>query len=118
MRISIKKLHLRTYIGFHDGEQEKKQDVYIHLKIDVPFDSSMSEDDISNIYNYKTITKHIISFVENGRFLLLEKLTDDIANLILEDRRVFSVEVEIEKPCALRFSKTVSITVQKNNIHE
>ncbi|QZT36003.1 FolB domain-containing protein [Halosquirtibacter xylanolyticus] len=118
MQIGIKKLHLRTYIGFHDGEQDKKQDVFIHLKINVPFHSSMSEDDISNIYNYKTITKQIINFVENRRFLLLEKLTDDVANLILEDHRVSFVEVEIEKPCALRFTESVSILVQKHSSHE
>ncbi|QZE13994.1 FolB domain-containing protein [Halosquirtibacter laminarini] len=113
MQIRIQKLHLRTYIGFNKEEQEKKQDIYVHIKIQVPFHEKLESDDVSSIYNYKSITKQVILFVEENRFLLLEKLTNNIADIVLSDSRVESVEVEVEKPFALRFADSVSVTIVK-----
>lgn len=118
MKIRIKKLHLRTYIGFNPEEKEKKQDVYIYVDINIPFLSSMQQEKIENIYNYKTITKKIIQYVENHHFLLLEKMTNDIADLVMKDEDVEEVTVEAEKPCALRFSEAVSVIIEKKRTHE
>ena len=65
--------------------------------------------------NYKTITKKIISTVENGRFLLLEKLVGDVLDICAEPAEVTKARVTVDKPHALRFADSVSLTMEYNN---
>lgn len=111
-RIRIKNLRLRTYIGCNDDEQRKRQDVVLNLRIDYDATAAARTDAVENALDYKAITKRIIALVEGNRFLLLEKLAHDILELVLDhDPAVRRVEVEADKPHALRFADSVSFTL-------
>ena len=86
--IRIKNLRLRTFIGIKEEEIA-----------------------INDALNYRTITKRIISHLENGRFSLLEKLTQDVLNIACEHHWVTYAEVEIDKLHALRYADSVSMTM-------
>jgi D-erythro-7,8-dihydroneopterin triphosphate epimerase len=109
--LKIKNLLLRCYIGFNPHEIGKKQDVLINIRIE--FDSSAEEktDNPEDALNYKTLSKEIIGRVENSRFNLLESLAKMVLDTVMENKRVFKTEVEIDKLHALRFSESVSITL-------
>ncbi len=94
-RIRVKDLRLRTYIGIKEEEINNKQDVLINLTILYPAVDAVQVNDIEHALNYRTITKAIIAHVEGNRFALLERLT----------------QVEVDKPHALRFAESVSITL-------
>ena len=66
---------------------------------------------MENALNYKTVTKAIIRLVEHNRFYLLEKLTSDILALAADHPWVSWAEVEVDKPHALRFSDSVSLSI-------
>ena len=72
-------------------------------------------DDIDDTVNYRTLCKSIISHVESGRPRLVERLVDELAAICLEDPRVEQVEITVEKPGALRFARSVGITVLRSN---
>lgn len=110
--INISNLRLRTYIGFNPEEREKLQDVVINLEIQYPAEKACSSDDVDNALDYKTVTKQIIERVENGRFLLLEKLVADVLELVAEHPWVEYAKVTIDKPHALRFADSVSLTLE------
>jgi len=115
-RIKIKNLLLRTYIGFNPEELINKQDVIINMEIETDIASEVLEsDEPVDILDYKTITKKVIAFVQEGQFKLLEVLTKKILDLLLEDKRVKQAKVEVDKPHALRFAKSVSLTMEGNN---
>ena len=61
--------------------------------------------------NYRTITKNIIQYVENNRFSLLEKLTQDVLDIARDHHWVTYAEVEIDKLHALRYADSVSMTL-------
>ncbi|WP_435103679.1 dihydroneopterin triphosphate 2'-epimerase [Arhodomonas sp. AD133] len=110
-RIRIKDLRLRTYIGFNDDEQRKRQDVVINVTVDYDAINAAHSDDVADALDYKALTKRIIAHVEDGRFLLLEKLAHDLLAIALEPPVVHRAEVEVDKPHALRFSDSVSLTM-------
>jgi D-erythro-7,8-dihydroneopterin triphosphate epimerase len=111
--IRIKKLLLRTYIGFNPEEIANKQDVVINLEIDVDIpEVVLLADEPTGIYNYKTITKQVIELVQDNRFKLLEVLTKNILDLILTDNRVKWARVEVDKPNSLRFAESVSFEME------
>lgn len=109
--IQIKNLRLRTYIGINEDEIVNKQDVVINITIQYPADRAVSFNHIDEALNYRTITKAVIAHVEENRFALLERLTREILDIIMTYEQVQVAQVEVDKPHALRFSDSVSITL-------
>jgi len=109
--IRIKNLRLRTFIGFNEEEMQKKQDVVINAVIKYDAIKAAENDNVDLAINYKVITKAVIKLVENNRFLLLKKLTHDILALCADHPWVKWAEVEVDKPHALRFADSVSLSI-------
>lgn len=110
--INIRNLRLRTLIGFNPDEKTKKQDVVLNIEIHYAIEDSVLQDQVDNALNYKTITKRVINHVEEGRFLLLEKLASDVLGICSDHPSVQSSSVTIDKPHALRFADSVSLTLK------
>jgi len=112
-RIKVKDLLLRTYIGFNPDELVNKQDVIINFEIETEISKqAMEADEPVDILDYKTITKKVIKLVQEGRFKLLEVLTQKILDLIMKDEKVQWARVEVDKPHALRFAESVSLSME------
>lgn len=110
-RINITNLRLRTYIGFNPEERTKQQDVVVNAEIHYRADPAFASDDEKDALNYKIITKRMISHIEQGRFNLLEKLAADLLAIATESEQVSFAEVRVDKPHALRFADSVSVTL-------
>ncbi|MCP3867808.1 MAG: dihydroneopterin triphosphate 2'-epimerase [Gammaproteobacteria bacterium] len=109
--IRVTNLRLRTYIGFNPEEKTKQQDVIINAEITYDARSAFVSDDEDDALNYKTITKRMIALVEGGKFHLLEKLTSDLLSIAMEPDQVREAKISVDKPHALRFAESVSITL-------
>jgi D-erythro-7,8-dihydroneopterin triphosphate epimerase len=110
-RIRVKDLRLRTYIGIKEDEILNKQDVLINLTVVYRATEAVQANDIDTALNYRTLTKAVIAHVESNRFSLLERLTQEILDLVMSRPGVDYAEVEVDKPHALRFAESVSITL-------
>ena len=110
--IKVKNLRLRTFIGFNPEEKAKKQDVVINIEISYHLVSEILDDHVEQALNYKTVTKRVISYVEEGRFLLLERLVADVLGICSDHPDVVYSRVTIDKPNALRFADSVSLSLE------
>ena len=110
-RIHIKNLRLRTFIGIKEEEILNQQDILINATILYPADDAVSVNQIEQALNYRTITKAMIRHVEENRFALLERLTHELLDIVMQHQQVHYAEVEVDKPHALRFAESVSITL-------
>ena len=113
-RIKITDLHLRAIIGINPDERKNLQDVLINIVLYVDSRPAAESDDISDSANYRTITKEIIKLVESSKFYLIEKLASEIATICLKSLQVETVSVNVQKPTALRFAKSVGITIERS----
>jgi dihydroneopterin aldolase/D-erythro-7,8-dihydroneopterin triphosphate epimerase len=112
-QIYIKDLLLRAIIGVTDEERRDRQDVLINLVLHVDTRPAGASDDIAQAVNYRTLTKRVIQLVETSQFYLVEKLAAEIAAICLDDPRVERVSVMVEKPGALRFARSVGVTLER-----
>lgn len=110
--INIKNLRLRTLIGFNPDEKVKKQDVVLNIEIKYAAGVAVLQDHIEDVLNYKLITKSIIQHVEQGQFLLLEKLVSDVLAICSDHPSIHYSRVTVDKPHALRFADSVSLTLE------
>lgn len=112
-RIEIKDLLLRAIIGVNADERHARQDVLINLTLFTDTRTAGRSDDLSETVDYRALTKRVIALVEASRYLLVEKLAAEVADLCLEASRVERVRVTVEKPGALRFARSVGVTIER-----
>ena len=110
-KILIKDLHLRCVIGVDEFERREKQDVTINIALWSDLTEAAGTDDIHKTVDYKEITKGIIKLVEGSEFRLVETLAEKIAESCLRHARIKKVRVTVEKPGALRFARSVGVSI-------
>lgn len=110
MLIRIKNLRSRTIVGINDWERKKFQDVILNIEIELDGTQVMESDDIEDTIDYKDLKKRILEEVEKSRFYLLDKLAGHVLKIIMENDRILQATVEVDKPHALRFADSVSVT--------
>ena len=96
----------------NEEERRDKQDVLINITLYTDHTAAIS-DDVADTVNDRTVAKQTIKLVEASQFFLVEKMALEIANLCLADPRVERAIVMVEKPGALRFARSVGVTVDR-----
>ncbi len=112
-RIEIKDLLLRGIIGVNDWEREAEQDILINITLTADLTRAGNTDSIDDTVNYRTLTKQIISHVENSQRFTVEALATDIVGICLAQDGVASARVRVEKPGALRFARSVGVEIER-----
>lgn len=112
-KILIKDLLLRGIIGLNDWEREKRQDILINVTLFTDLRAAGLSDDIGDTLNYRTITKRIIQYVEDGSaHYTVEALAAAVARIAI-DGGAPRVVVRVEKPGALRFAASVGVEIER-----
>ena len=111
--VYIRDLRIETIIGIYDWEREVKQTVSLDLEMAHDIRRAAETDDIVHALNYKSIAKRLISFIEKSEFLLVERMAEEVANIVREEFSVPWVRLRVSKPGALRRSKDVGILIER-----
>ncbi len=110
-KIYIRDLSIRCIIGVNQDERTEKQDVIINVILFTDTRRAGQTDDLEDSVDYKKVKKTILALVENSEFLLIEKLADEIAKVCLDNSKVQKVNVTVDKPGALRYTRSVAVKI-------
>lgn len=110
-KVFIKDLEIETIIGIFGWEREVKQIVRISLEMEFDISKAGKTDKIEDALDYKKIGKSIIRLVEDSSFFLVEKLAEEIAKLVLKNKEIENLKLILEKPGAMRGSKSVGVEI-------
>ena len=116
--IFIKDLQLKTFIGIHDFEKDKKQRILINIELEVEENFKNLGDDIEKVVSYEHIVNDIKKLVKLGHVGLLETLAEQISMICFNDERVLIAKIKIEKLDVFKESKSVGIEIlrKKNSL--
>ena len=109
----IKDLVVRGIIGIEDWERRKPQEILINIVLYSDQRNAAKSDDTADCINYRTVAKKACAHAENAKRLTVEALAADIAKLSLEEPHVQKVVVRVEKPGAVRFSRSVGVEIER-----
>jgi len=112
--IFVHALKTEAIIGIFDWERQVKQTVVVDIEIGADVRKAALSDSIGDTLNYKRVAKRVLAFVEESKFHLVETLAEHIAMLLLEDFGVAWVRVSLSKPGAIRSSRDVGVTLERN----
>jgi dihydroneopterin aldolase/D-erythro-7,8-dihydroneopterin triphosphate epimerase len=110
-KIYIRDLAVRCIIGVNHDERTEKQDIVINVILFTDTRKAGQTDILDDSVDYKTVKNAVLSLVENSAFLLIEKLAEEIAKVCLDDSKVQKVNVTVDKPGALRYTRSVAVEI-------
>lgn len=113
-RIHIRDLSTRCIIGIYEEERTKKQDVIFNIVLHADLSKPGTSDQIEDTVDYKTIKENILAMAEASSYNLIERLADHVAEICLTDPRIARAEVTVDKPGALRFARSVAVTLVRD----
>jgi FolB domain-containing protein len=112
-KIFIRDLVARGIIGVNDSEREKSQEILINITLLVDLHAAGESDHLDDSVSYRTIAKRALAHAESAARFTVEALAADLAKLCLEDPKVQRVVVRVEKPGAVRFSRSVGVEIER-----
>jgi FolB domain-containing protein len=113
-KVFIKDLLIRGVIGISEKERSQPQDIIVNAVIFTDVLKGGSSDNINDCVNYRTVAKAILAHVEKTPRYTVEALATDIAGICLGFEGVQKIKVKVEKPGAVRFSKSVGVEIVRN----
>lgn len=111
--VYIRDLRIATTIGIYDWEREVRQTVSLDLEMAADIRAAAASDDIAHALNYKAVAKRIIAHVESSGCLLVERLAEEVAALVLDEFPVPWLRLRLSKPGALRGAQDVGILIER-----
>ena len=106
-------LEIETIIGIFDWERETTQKIILDIEMAFDIKKAAQSDNIEDTLDYKAVSKSVIQMVEKSSFFLVEKLAEEITQLILNDFNVSWVKLTLNKKGAIRGASDVGIIIER-----
>ncbi len=113
-KVIIKDLVARGVIGVNDWERRIQQEILINIVAMTDTRPAGISDNIQDCVDYKVLSKKVLAYAESAAHLTVEAMANNLARLCLEDPKILSVMVRVEKPGAVRFAKSVGVEVERS----
>ena len=113
-KVIIKDLLVRGIIGVNDWERKRAQDILINVILFTDTRRAAETDHIVDCVNYSTMSKRLQAHAESAERLTVEALANDLAKICLEDKGVQKVILQVEKPGAVRFARSVGVEIERS----
>ena len=114
--VFIRDLTVACSIGIHIHEKNAAQRVRINLDLAVREGERPLDDDINNVICYESLADGVQKIIASGHVNLVETLAEKIARMCLQDRRVKSARVRVEKLDILEGAESVGVEIERFNL--
>lgn len=111
--VYIRDLKIDTVIGIFDWERRIRQTVSIDLEMATDIRQAAASDNIVDALDYKAVSKRLIAFVSESEFLLVEKLAEEIAQIVRTEFKVPWLRLRLSKPGAIRGAQDVGLIIER-----
>jgi dihydroneopterin aldolase len=112
MKVFVRDLVLSARIGVYQHEKLGTQRVRINLEL-ICTEHPAIKDDLNNVVNYAELVAQVRAIVDAGHINLVETLADRIAQACLDDRRVQTAKVRIEKLDVFPEADSVGVEIER-----
>lgn len=112
-KVFIEQLEVITTIGVYDWEQEIKQKLVLDIEMAHDNRPAGKSDDVADALDYAQVSQAVLAHIENGRFLLVERVAEEIAELLMERFSVPQVKIRLTKPGAVPQARGVGVEIER-----
>ena len=113
--IFINDFRLDLLVGIYEWERRIPQTVQFDIEIGIPAKEGPRTDRIGETIDYSKVVTRIEHTLREQHFLLLERLSEHVAQLILTEFGAPWVKVSVNKIAALRGVKRLGVTIERGS---
>jgi len=111
--IFITDLRVEMLIGVYDWERKVPQTVQLDLEIGIPDGGGPRSDRIRETIDYAKVIQRIQASLQQERFLLVERLAEHLASLVMTEFKAPWVRINVSKLAVEKDVKRVGITIER-----
>ena len=110
-RVIIRDLVVSAKLGIYTHERHGTQPVRLNIELEVAPHHAPLQDAIGQVVDYETVVRRVQAIVAAGHINLVETLAERVAALCLEDERVLSARIRVEKLAAIPEAASVGVEI-------
>ncbi|WP_019212508.1 bifunctional dihydroneopterin aldolase/7,8-dihydroneopterin epimerase [Yersinia massiliensis] len=111
--VFIEELSVITTIGVYDWEQTIEQKLVFDIEMGWDNRKAAASDDVNDCLSYADISDSVIKHVSLQRFALVERVAEEIAELLLQRFKSPWVRVKVSKPGAVAQARNVGVVIER-----
>ena len=111
--VFIEQLSVITTIGVYDWEQTIEQKLVFDIEMGWDNRKSAKSDDVNDCLSYADISETVIGHVEGQRFALVERVAEEVAELLLSKFNSPWVRIKLSKPGAVARAANVGVIIER-----
>ncbi|ELZ3624552.1 bifunctional dihydroneopterin aldolase/7,8-dihydroneopterin epimerase [Enterobacter hormaechei] len=111
--VIIEQLSVITTIGVYDWEQTIEQKLVFDIEMGWDNRKSAKSDDVNDCLSYADISETVIAHVEGQRFALVERVAEEVADLLLSKFNSPWVRIKLSKPGAVARAANVGVIIER-----
>ncbi|AUL94539.1 bifunctional dihydroneopterin aldolase/7,8-dihydroneopterin epimerase [Vibrio vulnificus] len=112
-KVFIEQLEVITTIGVYDWEQQIKQKLVLDIEIAHDNRPAGKSDDVADALDYAQVSEAVLNHIESGRFLLVERVAEEVAELIMTQFSVPWIRIRLAKPGAVPQARAVGVVIER-----
>jgi len=114
--VFIEQLTVFTTIGVYDWEQGIQQKLVIDVEMAWDNRQAASSDDVKDCLSYADVSEAILSHLTGQRFALVERVAEEIADLLMNRFNSPGVRIRVAKPGAVAQAAQVGVRIERGTI--
>ena len=111
--VFIEQLSVITTIGVYDWEQTIEQKLVFDIEMGWDNRKSAKSDDVNDCLSYADISETVIGHVEGQRFALVERVAEEVSELLLIIFISSWVRIKLSKPGAVARAANVGVIIER-----
>jgi len=112
--VFIEQLSVITTIGVYDWEQTIEQKLVFDIEMGWDNVAAAKSDDVNDCLSYADVSEAVISHVEGQRFALVERVAEEVAELLLSRFNCPWVRIKVSKPGAVARAANVGVIIERS----
>ncbi len=111
--VFIEQLVVITTIGVYDWEQQIQQKLVFDIEMGWDNRQAAASDDVSHCLSYAEVSDAVIAHVANQRFALVERVAEEISEILLQRFNSPWVRIKVSKPGAVAQARSVGVIIER-----
>ncbi|TKI04912.1 bifunctional dihydroneopterin aldolase/7,8-dihydroneopterin epimerase [Martelella alba] len=111
--VFIKGLTVMAVIGVYDWEQNRRQKLVFDIEMAWDNRPAARSDNVQDCLSYADVSEAVLAHVSSGRFALVERVADEVADLLLRRFHSPRVRIQVSKPGAVPQAETVGVIIER-----
>lgn len=111
--ISIQEFRVDTTVGYYEWERQMPQTIELNIDFAIPHTQAGRSDRIRDTIDYGAVVNRVRDSLAHTRFILLERLCEHVADILLQEFGSPWVRVSAAKIGLMRGVRRLGVTIER-----